>query len=974
MEMNRKMINIKSSVLAALGLLLVGWVSGQTPQVMNPPEGTVDGLNILSPNSAVFRLRAPGKDHVHLRGDFNNFAINAGSVMHKSPDGNTHWLQINNLQPGQYFRYHYLIDDTLEIGDPYTELVLDPSNDQYIPWSHWPYMPSYPNGQASWHQAAFRTNEATFAWTDDNYQRPAQDRLFIYEVLIRDFDAGQTYQDVIDRLDYLEWLGVTAIELMPVSEFEGNSSWGYNPTFRFAPDKFYGTKEKLQELVNACHNRGIAVILDIVPNHGFGQDPLARMYLNSDYSIAENNPWFNEVSMHPFSPGYDYNHGDPWTREFWKRVFDFWIEEYHIDGYRIDLSKGITQNFSGSDVGAWNQYDQGRVDLLFEYGNHVWSNHPGTFLILEHLGNNDEETVLANGGFMLWGKMTYNFAEATMGHGGDLSFGLHTSRGWNYPNLVTYFESHDEERLAHEVLTYGAENGDYNVKSLGTAMERIAMAHAFLLAMPGPKMTWQWSEMGYDVSIFDCLNGNFEEMCKLNEKPERWWYLDDPDRRAAVKLVSAVAQLKKSQPAFNGWDFNADLWGELKRIRLYNPDQNAIILGNFGTTGLSMAPGFPYAGTWHDYLTGEEIVVSDLNDSWYLEPGELRILLDTPLPTPDLDGTTPLAINGGCMNPEANNYDPAAEIDDGSCLYTVTLSVGFETTPADPHVAGSFQGWNSGGTPLTLNASSGLYTATLETTVGSTIEYKFLGGSEWGSDESVPATCGVDNGSGGFNRAFTLGADLSSPDPVCFGSCAPCLENPELAGCTDPDATNFDSTAEIEDGSCLYSLTLAVNASDLDTISPAGLHVAGDFQGWNPAGTAMAEGEGGVWSAEILVAMGTAILYKFINGNTWGADEMVPAACGTGADALNRSFTLTAAGTSPATPCFGSCGPCNDAPPTDDGSSYCGPGTFWDAVAALCLPDDPTTDPVCVEDINGDGTIGVSDLLQLLGVFGDNCP
>jgi hypothetical protein len=135
----------------------------------------------------------------------------------------------------------------------------------------------------------------------------------------------------------------------------------------------------------------------------------------------------------------------------------------------------------------------------------------------------------------------------------------------------------------------------------------------------------------------------------------------------------------------------------------------------------------------------------------------------------------------------------------------------------------------------------------------------------------------------------------------------------------------------------------------------------------------MVEEEGAVWSAEVLVAMGTTLLYKFINGNAWGSDEIVPAACGTGVDALNRSFTFTAAGSSPETPCFGSCGPCDDAPPSGDGSTYCGPGTYWDSEAALCLPE-PTTEPVCVEDINGDGTIGVSDLLQLLGVFGDYCP
>ena len=799
---------------------------GQT--AIDPPAGTIDGLNILSETSAVFRLRAPGKSQVHLRGDFNGWVIEPSNAMHQSVDGNTWWLQVDGLEPGEYYRYHYLIDGVLEVGDPYAELVVDPWNDGYIPADHWPGMPGYPTGQANWHNAVFRTDEVPFAWTDGAYERPAQDRLLIYEVLLRDFDGGQTYQDVIDRLDHLQWLGITAIELMPVSEFEGNLSWGYNPNFRFAPDKYYGTPEQLKALVNACHERGMAVLLDIVPNHGFGSDPLARMYLNGDGSIAENNPWFNEVAMHPYSPGYDYNHGDPWTREFWKRVFDHWIEEYHIDGYRIDLSKGLTQQYSGSDVGAWNAYDQGRVDVLFEYANHIWSEHPGTFLILEHLGGNAEETVLANGGFMLWGKMTDAYKQAALGYGADLSWGLHTARGWNFPNLVTYFESHDEERIAHEMLTYGASSGDYSAAQFETAMERLALAHAFLFALPGPKMMWQWGEMGYDISIFDCMNGTFSESCKLDEKPERWWYLDDPDRRALAKKVAAIGRLKRDQPAFNGWDFNADLGGQLKRIRLYNPGQNAVLLGNFGLTGGTIVPGFPYAGTWYDYFTGEAIVENDLSNAWFLAPGELRILIDQPLPVPDIDGNAPIAYAAGCTDEAAANYDAEADADDGSCVYDVTLAVGFEDEPAAPHVAGTFNGWDPGALPLAYSGESGRYEAVIQLGIGEGIEYKFLAGAEWGTDEQVPAACGV--GVGVLNRSFELMPDLASPGAVCFGECSDC--------------------------------------------APAG-------------------------------------------------------------------------------------------------SAYCGPGTVWDANLLLCLPEESA--PVCVEDVNSDGTVGISDLLQLLGAFGNSC-
>ena len=190
-------------------------------------------------------------------------------------------------------------------------------------------------------------------WTDASFPKPASDRLVIYETLVRDFDEAQTFQDLINQLDYLEYMGYNAIELMPVSEFEGNLSWGYNPNFRFAVDKFYGPKAKLKELVNKCHERGIAFVHGHCANHSFGTDPMVRLYQNADGSAAADNPWdFNTVAMHPYSPGYDFDHGDPWTRNFGERVFDFWIEEYHIDGYRVDLSKGLTQTFTGSDVAS----------------------------------------------------------------------------------------------------------------------------------------------------------------------------------------------------------------------------------------------------------------------------------------------------------------------------------------------------------------------------------------------------------------------------------------------------------------------------------------------------------------------------------------------------------------------------------------------------------------------------------------------
>ena len=108
--------------------------------------------------------------------------------------------------------------------------------------------------------------------------RPDQRDLVIYELLIRDFSYRSDYQTVIDSLPHLKKLGINAIELMPIIEFDGLSSWGYAPTFFFACEKYYGPEEKLKELIDSCHSNGIAVIMDIVFNHAFQPNPWLRLY------------------------------------------------------------------------------------------------------------------------------------------------------------------------------------------------------------------------------------------------------------------------------------------------------------------------------------------------------------------------------------------------------------------------------------------------------------------------------------------------------------------------------------------------------------------------------------------------------------------------------------------------------------------------------------------------------------------------
>ena len=103
-----------------------------------------------------------------------------------------------------------------------------------------------------------------YNWQNTNFTAPENKNLLIYELLVRDFVQKRNYQTLIDTLGYLDKLGINAIELMPPGEFENNESWGYNPSFHMALDKYYGTPEKFKEFVDSCHGRGIAVIVDMV--------------------------------------------------------------------------------------------------------------------------------------------------------------------------------------------------------------------------------------------------------------------------------------------------------------------------------------------------------------------------------------------------------------------------------------------------------------------------------------------------------------------------------------------------------------------------------------------------------------------------------------------------------------------------------------------------------------------------------------
>ncbi len=470
--------------------------------------------------------------------------------------------------------------------------------------------------------SVLQTNQNEYVWKNTDFVSPAKEKLIIYELLIRDFIAKHDYKTLIDTLDYLDSLGVNAIELMPFNEFEGNESWGYNPSFYFAPDKYYGPKEDLKAFVDSCHGRGIAVIMDMVLNHSYGQSPLVQMYFDGEKPTSEN-PWYNVTSPNStYSWGYDFNHESIYTKEFVDSVNRFWLERYEIDGFRFDFTKGFTNT-----PGDGSAYDISRINILKRMALRIWEVNPKAYVILEHLTENSEEKNLAEFGMLLWGNMNYQYCEASMGYSSDIDGAFYKDRGWDVPNLVSYMESHDEERLMYKNIQYGNSADGYNIKDIYRGLQRVELAANFFIPIPGPKMIWQFGELGYDYSI--------DYDCRVCNKPIRWDYFTS-NREKLYYVFKALNNLKTKYDVFSTDDFDITQTGMVKAMRLFDDEMNVVIIGNFDVETQGVNPDFPDTGRWYEYYTGDTLDVATSNDTISLFPGEYRLYSSAKLDLPDI--------------------------------------------------------------------------------------------------------------------------------------------------------------------------------------------------------------------------------------------------------------------------------------------------------------------------------------------------
>lgn len=506
-----------------------------------------------TPPSMIFCIAAPGKQSVSLVGSWNGYEIPDAPMYYQDYQGQRYfWQQVDGndaVKRAEDQIYYYYVDGRYKVGDPYAHLVLDPWNDKYISTDVFPGLPAYPAEVRDVTLAVLAGSASacndSYDWKVKDFRGPEKHDLRIYEILLRDFTGTEgaamgngTVRAAIEKIPYLKSLGINAVELLPINEFNGNISWGYNPNYYFAPDKAYGTPADYKEFIDLCHQEGIAVILDMVFNQADWQHPWYQMY-----EVGQN-PFFNASAPHAYSVLNDWNQGNPLVQKQWDDVLAFWVTEYKVDGFRFDLVKGLGDNNSYPNSGdaATNQYNQSRIDRMHRLQQAVEAVRPGAYFINENLAGAQEENAMAAFGQLNWANINNAGCQYAMGYSSDSNLGRmyapYDSRNWG--STVSYLESHDEQRLAYKQNQWGVSGVKGN---LTASMQRLGSCAAQMIMAPGAHMIWMFSEMGNDQNTKDNTGGN-----NTDPKIVNWDAMYVPQRADLISTYRSLHSIRQTTP------------------------------------------------------------------------------------------------------------------------------------------------------------------------------------------------------------------------------------------------------------------------------------------------------------------------------------------------------------------------------------------------------------------------------------------
>lgn len=598
-------------------------VAGLTPTEKTRPAGVSNGIYYGADGTSVTLCTyaasktAPAK-RVFLYGDMTDWKLKGEYQLFK--DGNYFWITLTGLTPGEEYRFQYAVErsDGIRkfISDLYSEKVIHP-DDQYEPRKLDPSLIAYPAG-CSDYVTVIQPGKPKFEWSDAtlNFKRPNKNNLVIYEVWVYDYTEARSIKGLMNRLDYIQNLGVNAIELMPICEFDGNYNWGYSPNHYFAPDRAYGSETIYKTFIDECHKRGMAVILDMVFNHATGLNPMNKLYpYGSDLA---NNPWFNVSAPHGDNVYEDWNHGFEPAHEMFIRALKYWLTEYKVDGYRLDLSHGLCSDVANTSVANLKDY----------YDKGVKSVSPDAYMICEHWGNNmaSERPQLINYGMQCWSNTSNAYCQTAMGWLKDGDAFTDASKD----GYVSYCESHDEERMQYKCKKYG--NGDLQTNT-AARLARVPENVAFNVLLNGSHMVWMWEEIGYDFSINSDLDhpnaSNEDYRCNKKPRPEIRSYFTNATRVAAFTQCAQVITLRTQlmPTVFEGNPTNVVV-GSGVALRKIQWGSDVFAVANFGTSG-DKAVTLP-SGTWYDYLGG----ATKASSTCTLAPGEMKVFTGSPVQAP----------------------------------------------------------------------------------------------------------------------------------------------------------------------------------------------------------------------------------------------------------------------------------------------------------------------------------------------------
>ncbi|WP_026914879.1 alpha-amylase family glycosyl hydrolase [Christiangramia portivictoriae] len=454
--------------------------------------------SILQEGLTTFRVWAPNAEKIFVTGTFN--AWNADDLELEREE-NGYWAgTTDKAKPGD--EYKYVIHNNGEVlyrNDPYAFELTNSDGNSVI-------------------------RDLNFDFGDSHYQLPSFNQLVIYELHVGTFnrksaDTVGTFQDVIEKLGYLKSLGINCIELLPVAEFPGGESWGYNPAHPFAIEQDYGGPDGLANLVKAAHEHGIGVIMDVVYNHfgpsdmdlwqfdGWSQNNKGGIYFYNDHRSST--PWGDT------RPDY----GREEVRQYLRDNALMWIEKYRCDGLRMDATSYI--RFEGGGLGEDTAIEEGN-QMMREINAEIQEKYPHILTIAEDLKGHDLVTdTIESGGIGYGSQWDMNFVHPvrevltdTHDDSRDLekiAGALQFVQSNDAFKRIIYTESHDEvangkARVPEEVQPGDAESA--------FAKKRALLGIVLSLTAPGIPMLFQGQEFMEDSYFQDTVELNWDKLEK----------------------------------------------------------------------------------------------------------------------------------------------------------------------------------------------------------------------------------------------------------------------------------------------------------------------------------------------------------------------------------------------------------------------------------------------------------------------------